>query len=382
MITITVYFDNAATTRVRDGVADIMVSTMCEDYGNPSSSHEMGRRAKAALDAARKNIAGALGTAPEEVFFTSGGTEADNWAICGAAEALPRGSHHMITALSEHEAVRKSAELLEQRGWEVTYLRPGNDGRITTESFAGALREDTALASVMLVNNETGAINPVADMTREIKRRGLKTIFHTDAVQGFMKIPFTAKALGVDLITLSAHKIHGPKGVGALYARKGVRLKPLLRGGAQEKEKRGGTEAMPAIAGFGEAVRLASAEREATDRSVRDVREFTVKLLCEKLPDTLILSPGDSPYILSISLPRYKSEVLMNCLEEDGIYVSKSSACKKGARSHVLQAMGLPNAVIDGALRVSFSRYSTPAEASYLVGALLRATGKLGKMMR
>ena len=382
MIAITVYFDNAATTQVREEVRDIMVKMMCEDYGNPSSSHEMGRRAKAAVDVSRKNIAAGLGAVPEEIFFTSGGTEADNWAIRGCTESLHRGGGHMITAHSEHEAVKKASELLKQRGWTVTYLYPGKDGRISAQAFAQALREDTAFASVMLVNNETGAVNPVGDMVHEIRRRGLKTLFHTDAVQGFMKIPFTARSLGADLISISAHKIHGPKGIGALYVKKGVKLSPLLVGGAQEREKRAGTEAVPSVAGFGEAVRLSALERESSGQSVCAVREFTVKLLKEKLPKAMILSPGDSPYILSLSLPGLKSEVLMNCLEYDGIYVSKSSACKKGARSHVLEAMKLPSAVIDGAIRVSFSRYSTTEEAAYFIERLTDAAERLGKVMR
>ncbi len=382
MISITVYFDNAATTCVRDEVKDVIVNSMCEDYGNPSSSHLMGRRAKAAVDTARKHIADALGASTDEIYFTSGGTEADNWALLGAAEALPHGGHHMITAISEHEAVRKPSALLERRGWDVTYLRPDKSGRITAEAFAAALREDTALASVMLVNNETGTLNPVADMTRELRRRGLKTLFHTDAVQGFMKLPFTVKTLGVDLVTISAHKIHGAKGVGALYVKKGVRLSPIHIGGAQEKEKRAGTEAVPAIAGFGEAVRLASAEREELGTRVRAVYDFTVTMLREQLPEALILSPGDSPYIMSLSMPGLKSEVLMNCLEADGIYVSKSSACKRGARSHVLEAMELPNKIIDGALRVSFSRFSTKDEVSYFVTRLAAAAKRLGKVMR
>ncbi len=367
---------------MHDEVKDIMVKTMCEDYGNPSSTHLMGRRAKAAVESARKTIAGALGAKPDEVFFTSGGTEADNWAVLGAASALPRGGHHMIMAASEHEAVRKPAARLQQQGWDVTYLRPGKDGRITAEAFADALREDTALASVMLVNNETGAVNPVADMTREIRRRGLKTLFHTDAVQGFMKIPFTAKALGADLVSVSAHKIHGPKGVGALYVRKGVRLQPFVLGGPQENNKRAGTESVPAAAGFGEAVRLAASEREAADNAVRAVYDFTAARLLEKLPEALIVSPGDSPYILSISLPPLKSEVMMNCLEADGIYVSKGSACKKGARSYVLEAMGLPNAVIDGTLRVSFSRFSKTEESAYFIDRLTAAAERLGRVMR
>ena len=367
---------------MRDEVSRVMVNMMCENYGNPSSSHEMGRRAKAAADLARRQVAGALGASPDELYFTSGGTEADNWAVLGTAEANRHGGRHMITALSEHEAVKKPASLLADRGWDVTYLRPGKDGRIAAEAFAEALREDTSLVSLMLVNNETGAVNPIADMTREVRRRGFRTLFHTDAVQAFMKIPFTVKSLGVDLLSVSAHKLHGPKGIGLLFVKKGARMRPLLVGGAQEGEKRAGTEAVPSIAGFGEAVRLAVSEREATADTVRTVRELTLRLLAEKLPEAVILSPDDSPFILSLSLPGLKSEVLMNCLEADGIYVSKSSACKKGARSHVLEAMGLPAAVIDGALRVSFSRYSTPEEAVYFVDKLSEAAGRLARVMR
>lgn len=377
-----VYLDNASTTRVRDEVKDIMVTMMCAQYGNPSSPHEMGRRAKAALDLSRKIIAGALGADDHEICFTSGGTEADNWAILAGAEAGARRGRHIITALSEHDAVRKPAAFLESRGWEVTYLKPDRSGRITSAAFCSALREDTALASVMLVNNETGAVNPVSDMTAEIKRRGLNTLFHTDAVQGFMKIPFTVKSLGADLITISAHKIHGPKGIGALYVRNGIKLPPLFHGGGQERERRAGTEALPSAVGFGEAVRLAKAESEITAAHVRSLYALTVSLLREKLPEAVILSPGDAPYILSFALPGYKSEVLMNCLEAEGVYVSKSSACKRGARSHVLEAMGLPNAVIDGALRVSFSRYTTAEEAAYFVDKLRDAAGRLIKVLR
>ncbi len=381
---ITVYFDNASTTRVRDEVKDVMVTMLTECYGNPSSGHIMGRQAKAALDASRKNIAGALGADAAEVCFTSGGTEADNWAVLSGAASAARRGRHIISTHIEHDAVRKPLALLESRGWEVTYLQPDKSGRITAEAFGSALREDTVLTSVMLVNNETGVINPVADMTREIKRRGLKTLFHSDAVQGFMKTPFTVKSLGVDLLTISAHKIHGPKGVGALYIRKGVKRPPLLYGGGQEREMRSGTEALPAIAGFGEAARLALEERGQSAERVRGVYDETVSLLRDKLPQAVILSPGEhrTPYVLSLSLPGYKSEVLMNYLEAEGICVSKSSACKRGARSHVLEAMGLPNDIIDGALRVSFSRYSTIDEAVYFVEKLCDAAGRLYKVLK
>jgi cysteine desulfurase len=404
---ITVYFDNASTTRARDEVIGAMVAVLRDDYGNPSSSHALGRRAKAALDLARKNIAGALGAGAEEIFFTSGGTEADNWAVFSAAELSARRGRHIITTLIEHDAVKKPAELLMSRGYDVTWLRPDKQGRISLEDFAAALREDTVLCSVMLVNNETGAVNPIPELAREIKRRGLMTLLHTDAVQGFMKVPFTVKSLGVDLLSVSAHKLHGPKGAGALYVKKGLRLPPLLYGGGQENGKRSGTEALPAVVGFGEAVRLAALEQADTLARVRALHEFTVSRLREQLPDAVILSGGGctsgdspvgapgalpdtslgdrrsgSPFILSLSLPGYKSEVLMNFLEAEGIYVAKSSACKRGARSHVLEAMGLPNAVIDGALRVSFSRYSTPEEATYFVDKLKDASEKLYKALR
>ncbi|SHI10627.1 cysteine desulfurase [Sporobacter termitidis DSM 10068] len=382
MIPITVYFDNAATTRVRDEARDAMVRMMSDNYGNPSSPHAMGRRARAALDEARKSVAGALGADAEEAYFTSGGTEADNWAVLGGAELNARRGKHIITTLIEHDAVRKPASLLESRGWDVTRLTPDKAGRISLDDFAAALREDTALVSVMLVNNETGAINPIPEMAREIKRCGLPALLHTDAVQGFMKVPFTVKSLGADLVTVSAHKIHGPKGAGALFVKKGVRLPPLIVGGGQEKEKRSGTEALPSIVGFGEAARLATLEKAENAAHARALYDFTAALLREKLPGAVILSAGDSPYILSLSLPGYKSEVLMNFLEAADIFVAKSSACKRGARSHVLEAMKMPNDIIDGALRVSFSRYSTQDEAAYFVDKLREATEKLYKVLK
>jgi cysteine desulfurase len=378
----TVYFDNASTTQVCPEAAELMLKTMREDYGNPSSTHAMGRRARDILDIARKNTAGALGAGINEIFFTSGGTEADNWAVFGAAEAFFRRGRHIITTAIEHDAVTKPVKKLESQGWEVTWLKPDQTGRITADAFAAALRDDTSFASVILVNNETGAVNPVQDMTREIKRRGMSTVFHTDAVQAFCKVAVTPKALGADLVTISSHKIHGPKGAGALYIRDGLKLPPLLLGGGQEKEKRSGTEALPAVAGFGEAARLAKDQMDKTTAAMRALYRYTEGLLREKLPQALILSPGDAPHILSLSLPGYKSEVLMNALEAEGIYVSKSSACKKGARSHVLEAMRLPNDVIDGALRVSFSRYSTKEEAGYFVEKLSDAAGKLFKTLK
>jgi len=376
-----IYFDNAATTRVRDEASDAVLRAMREEYGNPSSSHTLGRSAAALLADARANVADALGARPDEVYFTSGGTEADNWAVFGSAEMLARKGKHIISSVIEHDAVIRSLQKLETAGWDVTYLAPDSDGRIPVDEFAAALRADTVFASVMLVNNETGAVNPVAEYAKEIKRRGSGTILHTDAVQGLCKIPFTVKETGADLVTVSAHKIHGPKGIGALYIRSGLKLQPLILGGGQENGKRAGTEALPAIAGFGAAAVLGMRELKETSARARSIREYTATRLTEEIPESLTIGAGDSPYILSISLPGYKSEVLMTCLESEGIYVSKSAACKKGARSRVLEAMRLKNDVIDGALRISFSRYSTKEDAEYFIQTLKKTSRAILKVL-
>ena len=374
-----IYFDNAATTMVCDEAANAALLVMREEYGNPSSTHILGRRAAAARETARESAAGVIQARADEIYFTSGGTEADNWAVFGAAEAASRRGRHIIVSAVEHDAILKPVEKLEKNGWDVTYLAPDSAGRIPAESFAAALRDDTAFASVMLVNNETGALNPVGEYSKEIKRRGLATILHTDAVQGFCKIPIAVKTLGIDLLTVSAHKIHGPKGVGALYIRSGMKLPPLILGGGHERGGRSGTEALPAIAGFGAAARIGGLGLEENASAVRSLREHTVGRFAAELPEAVIIGDGDSPYLLSLSLPGYKSEVLMSFLEGEGICVAKSAACKKGGRSRVLEAMRLKNEIIDGALRVSFSRYNTLDEAEALIRALIKATQKLLK---
>ena len=372
-----VFFDNAATTRVRHEAAERMCRVMEECYGNPSSTHEMGRQAKKELDLAREQVAGAIGAKPEDVYFTSGGSEADNWAIAGLEKLTFRRGKHVITTAVEHDAVRRPMERLADQGWEITWLKPDRDGRIAAEDFENALRPDTVFASVMLVNNETGAVNPVGEMAAAIRRRKTGTILHTDAVQGLCKVPINVRKLGADLISLSSHKICGPKGCGALYISPGVKLPPLILGGGQEKGRRAGTEAMPAIAGFAEAVCLGMAEMDETTERMRRLRDWLAEAVPAQIPGAVIIGKGDAPHILSLSLPGYRSEVLMNCLEQDGISVSKSSACKKGGRSHVLEAMGLPDRVIDGALRVSFSRYSTQEEAAYFLQRLRAAAERL-----
>jgi len=376
-----IYFDNAASTIVREEAIDVMLHVMREKYGNPSSMHYAGRRASGELEKARGSVAGALGARSENVYFTSGGTEANNWAIFGAAGKLSRNGKHIITSAIEHSAVMDPVKSLESKGWEVTYLAPDSTGVITPEAFAASLRDDTVFASVMLVNNETGVINPIGDYANEIKRRGTGTVLHTDAVQGLCKIPFTVKSLGADLITVSSHKLHGPKGAGALYIKEGIKIDPLIiGGGSHERGNRAGTEPLPAIAGFGEAARLGRYELNETSSAVLKLRGYLIKQLKTELPDTVIIGEG-SPFILSISLPGYKSEVLMTYLSGEGISVSKSAACKKGARSRTLEAMRLRNDVIDGALRVSFSRYSTPEEAEHFVKVLKQAAETIFKAL-
>ena len=373
----TVYFDNSATTRVCDEAAAAVMKMMTEEYGNPSSTHTLGRHAKAALDEARKNVANAIGALPEEVFFTSGGTEADNWALMSAAELMRHRGRHIITTAVEHDAVLKTAAKLEKIGYEVSYIGTDDAGRIDMQAFKAALRDDTVLVSAMLVNNETGAVNDIAAISRELRMRRSSALLHTDAVQAFCKIPFTVKSLGADLVTLSSHKIHGPKGVGALYVKKGLRLPPLLLGGGQERGYRSGTEGLPNIVGFGVAAKIGRDLLPQTEKKLRALREYTKNRVTELIPEAVTIGEGDAPHILSISLPGYKSEVLMNYLDAEGICVSKSSACKKGGRSHVLEAMRIPNEIIDGALRVSFSRMNTMEEAEYFAVKLKAAADRL-----
>lgn len=374
-----VYFDNAATTRVCPEAAENVAKMMTEDYGNPSSTHTMGRQAREALDTARKAVARALGAAAEEIYFTAGGTEADNWAVFSGAELLHRQGRHIITTLTEHEAVRAPCRALEERGYAVTFLQPDRTGRVSTEDFAAAVREDTILASVMLVNNETGAVNPVSEMSAALRRRCPHALFHTDAVQALCKLPFSPKSLGADMISVSAHKIHGPKGVGALYIRKGLRLPPRLLGGGQEGGIRAGTEALPLIAGFGAAAERGIRELDAAGQSISEIRAYIIGEIARRLPESFVIG-GGVPHILSLSLPGYRGEVLMNFLEGQGVCVARSSACKRGRRSHVLEAMRLGDRVIDGAVRVSFSRYSTMEEARYFVDKLCAAAAMLIKV--
>ena len=366
------YLDNSATTRVSDAAAQAALSAMTQCYGNPSSTHTKGREAKKLLDTARKQVSDALGCMPEELVFTSCGSESDNWAILGGAEYMKRRGRHVISSAVEHDAVRRSLDILEERGFEVTRLMPDATGAISAEAVMNALREDTVLVSLMLVNNETGAVTDIAAIARSLKKAGSSALLHTDAVQAFMKLPFSARTLGADMISVSGHKIHAPKGIGALYIKRGLKLKPFIVGGSQENGRRAGTEAMPQIAAMGAACAEARAEMGEYVPRMAALKARLVERLGREIPEfTYVDTPA--PHILSISLPGWRSEVLMNYLESKEVYVSKSSACKKGGRSHVLEAIGLKSDVIDGAIRVGLCRFTTEEDIDALCAALAEA---------
>lgn len=366
------YLDNAATTKVCDEAAQAALAAMTENYGNPSSTHTKGREANRLLEKARKQVSAALGCTPGELIFTSCGSESDNWAIINGAEAMRRRGKHIISSAVEHDAVRRSLDELESRGFEVTRLAPDEKGGVSLDSVVSALRDDTILVSLMLVNNETGAVTDISSIARAVKKACPAVLVHTDAVQGFMKVPFSAKTLGADMISISGHKIHAPKGIGALYIKNGVKLKPFIVGGSQENGRRAGTEAMPQIAAFGAACEIAQAGMAENIARMQSLRERAVQRLSREIPE-LVLIGGGSPHILSISLPGWRSEVLMNYLEAKEVYVSRSSACKKGGRSHVLEAMGLSSRVIDGAVRIGLSRFTTEKDIDALCSALKEA---------
>lgn len=363
------YLDNSATTQVLPSVAQKAMELMVDEFGNPSSLHTRGFRARKLLEEARAQVAQRLGAQPEEITFTSGGTESNNLAIFGAAQARRRLGNKIVTTAAEHDSVLNPCRALEKQGFEVVYLKPDATGHLPEEVLAQAIDEKTILVSVMLVNNETGAIFPVQAAGRAIRRKKAPALLHVDAVQGFGKLPFTVKKLGVDLLTLSGHKIHGPKGIGALYVKKGVRILPQALGGGQERGMRSGTESVPLICALGEAVRLLPPAEE----SLEQVGKLNT-LLREKLaqmPEVTVHSPEDGlPYVLNFSAGRVRGETMLHFLAERGVYVSSGSACGKAKPSHVLEAMDLPREQVESALRVSFSRFSTPEDVEALVDGL------------
>ena len=371
------YFDNAATTPVRPEAVQAAVEAMTEGWGNPSSRYELGTKAAAKVKEWRFDVAKGLGCTPEEVFFTSCGSESDNWAIQAALELNKRKGKHIITTAIEHSAVLAPCKALERQGYEVTYLQPNREGSIDIDDLKAALRSDTVLVSMMLVNNELGSILPVAQAAKVIKASGCPALLHCDAVQAFLKVPFTPKGLGVDLLSISGHKIHAPKGIGALYVRKGLKIQPMIRGGGQEEGLRSGTEATAQIAAFAAAVRAGKATLEADLAHMADIKAYTVELLADRVPGVEVLLSGGAPHVLPISLVGYKSEVVVRFLSDRGVYLSSGSACHKGKPSHVYAALKLPKKTLDGALRLSFSHDTTRSDVDALAEALGEAQKQL-----
>lgn len=365
-----IYLDNSATTIPCPEAVEAVTQAMTEGWGNPSALYGFGFDASHALRNARAKVAAALGAESDRVFFTSGGTEADNWAIFSTIKRFGKRGKHIITTAVEHHAILNCMKELETQGFEVTYLQPDQFGRITVEDLKAAIRKDTILVSIMMVNNESGAVMPIAQMAKLTHRICPDAIFHTDAVQGFLKIPFQAKTLGADLISVSSHKIHGPKGAGALYISPKLKSFPAyMLGGGQENGYRSGTEATPAIMGFAAACEVGKA---TMSRDIEHEKALLADLISQIEPIDGITINGahEAPHILSLSIPGVPTQNTINILQDHGICVSAGSACAKGHRSHVMTAMKLSPDVIDGAFRVSLCKYTTKEDIDALVTAI------------
>lgn len=367
-----IYLDHAATTPVPMAVADEMYHVLTQQFGNPSSQYPMGQEAKKMVEGYRAVIAGAVGCQPGELHFTSCGTESDNWAIQAALWQNRHVGRHIITTTVEHSAVLETCRALEQQGYEVTYLKPDKTGHITARQVGDALREDTAVVSVMLVNNETGCVFPLAEIAALLKERRSRALLHTDAVQGFMKVPCDPGKLGVDMMSLSAHKVGGPKGIGALYAGANVRhIRPLLHGGGQEAGTRSGTEATAQIAGFAKAVELRADGLADKLAHMAEVKKYCKEKLLS-IDGVVAVGQGEAPHILMVSLVGYPSANVVTELGAQGICLSAGSACHRGKLSHVVTALGLDKRTAGGVLRISFGPDTTFAHIDALYEALLQ----------
>ena len=364
-----IYLDNSATTRVCPAAAKKALELMTEAYGNPSSLHSKGLQAQHELDNARSIVAASLGAQSEEIIFTSGGTEGNNTAVFGAAHALRRRGSRIVTTAIEHSSVMEAMEQLSSEGFEVIYLEPDSSGRVSAGDIRAAVTKDTILVSIMAVNNETGAIQPIEAVYKAISVSGSPALFHCDAVQAFMKLPIRPKKYGIDLLTVSGHKIHAPKGVGALYVRKGARILPLHRGGLQERRIRPGTEPVPAACAMGAAIEEYG-KRPDTDANIKELNDYCRKRLSDMEGIVINSDEGCLPYIINLSAPGLRSETLLHFLAERGIYVSSGSACAKGHKSHVLTAMKLSPEISDSALRISFSDENTRKDIDFLINSL------------
>ena len=369
-----IYLDNAATTKPCPAAVEAINRCLTENWGNPSAQYRFGVEAARVLRQSRQAVAEALGGETDRVYFTSGGTEADNWAIFSAAERLGKRGRHIITTAVEHHAVLHPIQKLEAQGFEVTYLQPDALGNISLEALDAALRPDTIFVSIMMVNNESGAVMPIERMAKLVHRKCPKALFHTDAVQGFFKIPFRARTLGADMISVSGHKIHGTKGIGALYL--APKLPAYILGGGQEGGLRSGTENLPMIAGLGAAC---SSQLPHRQKAIGEQNRLK-KLLQEGLSHmegVALIGAQEAPHIVNLAVPGLRSQGLLNGLQDHDICVSAGSACSKGHRSHVLEAMGVAPELIDGSIRVSLSDETTEEEIRTFLSVLPKVISSL-----
>ena len=382
-----VYLDNSATTPIDEKVIEAMLPFLTEKFGNASSIHFFGQEARAAVDKARHQVAEIINARPAEIIFTSGGTEANNLAIRGLIEANEKYGKHIITSQIEHSAVKEVCEDLEKRGFEVTYLPVYEDGIVKIEDVKNAIRDDTILISIMTANNEIGTIQPVGEIgkfIRELKNGGKKIWFHTDAVQAVGKIPVDVEEIGCDLLSISAHKIYAPKGVGALYVKRGVRLHKQNIGGHQEREKRGGTESVPLIVAFGKACELAKNNLKETGEKLRTFRDKFESAVGEKISDIVLNGNPENrlPHISNISFYSIEGEGLLINLDMNGIAVSTGSACSSGSLepSPVIRALGRNDELARGAIRFSFGAENTPEDVEYVLEVLPKAVENLRRL--
>ena len=377
-----IYLDNAATTQLDEVVLEQMLPWLRERYGNASSVYQTGREARKAVEEARRQVARALNCTASEVFFTGSGTESDNWAIKGAAWAHQDKGRHIVSTMIEHHAVLHTLQALEKQGFSVTYVPVNEFGRVNPEDIRAAMRDDTILVSVMAANNEIGTLQPIAQIGQIAKAQGV--LFHTDAVQAVGAVPVDVENWQVDLLSLSAHKFHGPKGAGALYVRKGVRLEPLLHGGAQERNRRAGTENLPGIVGLGKAIELACEDIEGKAQAVTELRDMLIAGILADIPQVRL--NGDPvhrlPNNVNISVRFVEGEALLLRLDLAGIAASSGSACTSGSLdpSHVLLAIGLPHEIAHGSLRLSLSKRTTREEIEEVLRVLGEVVRKLREM--
>ncbi|MCQ2547476.1 MAG: cysteine desulfurase NifS [Clostridia bacterium] len=376
-----VYLDYSATTPVKKEVLDQMIPYYTEHFGNPSSLYSIGLESKEAVNKAKEQVASLINADPGEIYFTAGGTESDNWVIFGVADALKNKGNHIITTQIEHHAMLHSCEHLEKHGYEITYLPVNEEGFVSPEDLEKAITDKTILVSVMLVNNEIGTVQPIKELAAVAKKHGV--LFHTDAVQGLGNVPIDVKDMGVDFVSLSSHKIYGPKGEGGLYMRKGVKISNFVFGGAQEKGKRAGTENLPGIVGFGAAAELAKKNFDEHVKHCSSLRDYLVEQILEKIPDTYYNGPKDSskrhPGNANITFEYIEGESILLLLDQFGISVSTGSACssKSLKPSHVLSAIGIPVTKIHGSVRLTVGDFTTKEDIDYVVEKLELIVGRL-----